>query len=558
MNRPEGTFNWIHLSDWHEGKPAPLLSYDRQKLLKELKRDIERRRSIDPRLETIDAIIISGDIAWSGQNTQFAEAKRTLLDPIRSIVGLNSIIVLAPGNHDLDRKSVLNGEITEDIQLEWCRILENGSPDGYKKIGGLLRDPESKSFIISPFENFYSFSSSQGFPYDHRSTVNAAYISKQGHERAVGIVAVNTALCCARNMLTGGRASGQPQHWDYGVLAITEQQVDEAIEKTEDCDVRILVMHHPINWLSEAERSKIEGRIVSHFDLIIHGHEHLPRFITHSGNSGEVFFVPAGSAYDGRLSAEPIYTNAFNYGLIDLTERVGSIHHRRWAEEKGQWEKDLRFWSMGRSPFVLHKRERYAPENREYLHKIERLYQPAFGKRPFRRMEINLKQTPVDIDGTEFIVCHCHQVFELHDGTEEEYTIKLSPNQRILSSALAQAKSRALYDIRLPDLFRPSEYAGEVDFYTRAVIPNGSFTIDYEYKRLEYTDGVWYFSVNRFADQLSLYVETAKGYRYETAEVGGAPPLQRTTHGFRTGDSFRAPEGHVPYQGYLIQWYRAE
>jgi DNA repair exonuclease SbcCD nuclease subunit len=61
---------WLHLSDWHEGRPAGA-GCDRERVFQELIKDIKSRTSIDKRLETIDFIVFSGDVAFSGKQEQY-------------------------------------------------------------------------------------------------------------------------------------------------------------------------------------------------------------------------------------------------------------------------------------------------------------------------------------------------------------------------------------------------------------------------------------------------------------------------------------------------------
>ena len=195
MTGEEGFFSWIHLSDWHEGKPEPLMTYDRTKLLAALKQDVEQRRTLDSRLERVDAIIFSGDIAWSGQKVQFDRAASTLIQPILRILGGTPCLILAPGNHDLDREIAANTELTEDAQINWSKTLQNNSHDGYKKIGHLLTDKASSSYALSPFKKFYDFSKELRFEYDVDKTVKVVRICKGDNSHTLGIATINSALC---------------------------------------------------------------------------------------------------------------------------------------------------------------------------------------------------------------------------------------------------------------------------------------------------------------------------------------------------------------------------
>ena len=43
---------------------------------------------------------------------------------------------------------------------------------------------------------------------------------------------------------------------DYGFLAIGEPQIHEALNQIKKAELRIVVMHHPFDWLAEFDRNR--------------------------------------------------------------------------------------------------------------------------------------------------------------------------------------------------------------------------------------------------------------------------------------------------------------
>src|SRR5205823_4528909 len=95
---------FAHLSDIHfrEGQVGDIHDADAD-LRNELERDLRRLRSKVPRF---DGIVVSGDIAFSGQEEEYAYA-RSWLERIRELLACPpSGMMVTPGNHDVRRDCI--------------------------------------------------------------------------------------------------------------------------------------------------------------------------------------------------------------------------------------------------------------------------------------------------------------------------------------------------------------------------------------------------------------------------------------------------------------------
>lgn len=540
-------FSWLHLSDWHQGLP----DYDRRVLLERMLEDIGKRGELDSKdskLADIDLVIFSGDVAFSGQKAEYDATQRDLIDPLKEILGAHTAFFFAPGNHDLDRNRI------KEIPREWDRLLASGAPDRQKKIGDLLYDRKKAPTILAPFENFYQFSGANGCEYPEGKII-VARTFKRGNA-SVGIVAINTAFCCARHNVQSVFDDKATEPWDYGVLSITEQQLKDAISKVKGCAVKFLVMHHPITWMHELEQPQLEQWISTNFDLVLYGHEHLPRFTSVSGNFGDIKFVPAGSAYASRWNSNSRYTNAFNFGAIDVPSGEGAIHHRRWMEEKDQWVCDERYWPEGIARFML---QSSLPENRKYLFEAQRKYKRYHPLRPLKEAEIILKHEPVVVDGRKFVQATVRYRLEFYPGPPGKFPFGTQANKRVLHNASDEIRRRAFTVIsQKPRPTQSVKDPGDGTMIRGLVdLPAGKATVEYHYQMLESEDGVWTFVLGRFIDKVRIILEQAEGYQYEYMPLGGFPDRQPSPDGvfkFATVDS---DAGHLPHQGYLVQWYPA-
>lgn len=77
---------WLHLSDWHQKEQSFDRKVVRDALIKDLR---ERAQRIDRSLERVDFVVFSGDLAFSGQKSEYSAAQEQLLGPVLDAVGLS-------------------------------------------------------------------------------------------------------------------------------------------------------------------------------------------------------------------------------------------------------------------------------------------------------------------------------------------------------------------------------------------------------------------------------------------------------------------------------------
>ena len=55
---------------------------------------------------------------------------------------------------------------------------------------------------------------------------------------------------CARNKDAGGEV------YDYGYALVGEPQIHDALTQIEGAEVRIVMLHHPFDWIREFDRAR--------------------------------------------------------------------------------------------------------------------------------------------------------------------------------------------------------------------------------------------------------------------------------------------------------------
>ncbi|HKQ09500.1 MAG TPA: metallophosphoesterase [Blastocatellia bacterium] len=333
---------WLHLSDWHQkGK-----DFDREVVRDLLMRDIHDRTKISPELEKIDFIIFSGDLAYHGKSIEYTAAIEHLFAPLLEATGLGDAgrerLFIVPGNHDVDRDAL---EILSEKLLD---KLSNS-----EAVAHWLTDDRKRRALLEPLTDYRNFAAEYLGGYQDFKDYDLAYWYLRRltvENKVVSILCLNSAWLTGHNKDSKGRVN------DRGYLILGEPQIHRALEQSANADVRIVVLHHPFEWLNEFDRLRVEDRLTKECHFILCGHQHFPQIkIVHGPNSNYVH-IPAGASYDRRVPDDPRYTNSYNFVHLDFDSGQGTIFLRRWSDQRTEWVSDQDSAKDGRYSFTLPKR----------------------------------------------------------------------------------------------------------------------------------------------------------------------------------------------------------
>jgi UDP-2,3-diacylglucosamine pyrophosphatase LpxH len=543
--------SWLHLSDWHHSQDRRI-SFDREKKRDALLRDIEARGQISDSLAKIDFILFSGDITFSGAKAEFDQVKTELIDPIRNVVGTNVPIYCVPGNHDIDRSSIAH--IAGGLKKQ---IVGLTTADAWQKFNDSVSDHATATELNKPLENYFEFLAGLGCKVS-RSTLHSVQKIRSGGI-TIGLTCINTAWNSARFKLQHAEppAGSKPWLWDYGLLRITEAQLQNAIREVGSVDLGILMMHHPLHWIDEFERAKLERILFKSCHIVIHGHEHRPNTNQISSAFGDLVFIPAGATYIGYEPTDPRYTSAYNFTTVDTEDFAGVVHHRIWADEADRWQADERFWLDGQSPFLLPKKKDYDPKlARRAIVNANKQYIEALGKRAAKSHEISIRHDEETLGGERFIRQHFKLRICLRAGPREEFVWRSGIDQMIANHPNKAVRRRAYKLKKLPANMKRVR-GGNIqkhEFQWKGMIGPKEQWLEYEYEKLELPNNAFLIRVSRFTDQVKLSIKEAEGYHYEYVPIGGFPLLKPSKDKFFSVDTLESDRMILPSQGYLIQW----
>ncbi|MFB6958305.1 metallophosphoesterase [Streptomyces sp. NPDC056309] len=298
----------LHISDLHV-RQAWLA--DQTKIISAFLRDLRTQHE----QEKIDAVILSGDIAFSAQREEFQFAQKHLLDPIQDMLGIDRVrMILAPGNHDVNI-SLIDPFAEEGMRAHLQdRTSVNSLLDDEMKLG---RAVERMRPWMEFHRNYYD-----GEPVDFLSSLTTVHrFSVEG--RTVAVATLNSAW----------RATGAGDDADRAHLIVGDRQLSYAADAVAPADIRIAVMHHPIYWLAEFDQNDAKRELNRGFQILCTGHTHMNEPQAIQNASGNVVHSATGSLYNSRE-----YVNS--YSMIHFLPDVsgGDVRMRTYYESRDEFD----------------------------------------------------------------------------------------------------------------------------------------------------------------------------------------------------------------------------
>jgi predicted MPP superfamily phosphohydrolase len=233
------------MSDLHYDSAKPK---DTQIILEALWKDLDN-------FPGIDLILFSGDLVKAGdKRDDFDKAYQVFIEPLLKRTGLSDDeFFIVPGNHDIQMSAI--DEIFEKGLKE--NLVDRESLNSF-----LDKEMENGFNHIERLENFNHFKSSK-FPNRKECKLFSTHVIEKKNTN-IGIACLNTAW----------RATGKGSNHDYGKLLIGERQIDAALKDLKECNLKFVLFHHPLDWLTEYDQGDAENRLFKEFDFLFYGHRH--------------------------------------------------------------------------------------------------------------------------------------------------------------------------------------------------------------------------------------------------------------------------------------------
>ena len=297
----------FHSSDFHLNKEN--LSDWKIYIKKDLIRLINEHQQdgVQPIIVCTGDLIDKGsDSDWGIEET-FNKFKEEVILPIIKATKLSiDRFVIIPGNHDIDRKkdksfqaNGLRGEFKKEQAKEINRFTQNVLDN--KEYDGVKRMQAYKQFEAELYKDC---------PNVHPSYFST-YFTYKINSVKVGIAGYNSSWNAYDN---NDKNEG---------LAIGEAPYNYCKAALEDCDVKIALMHHPLDWFP-FEKHTIGTWIYQDYDILCVGHVHEGDTCLQTNAYGTMFMDVAPSFTNEIHNTEQgAFANGLTY--IEFDEKTKDI-----------------------------------------------------------------------------------------------------------------------------------------------------------------------------------------------------------------------------------------
>ncbi|MBV5289041.1 SUMF1/EgtB/PvdO family nonheme iron enzyme [Pelodictyon phaeoclathratiforme] len=292
---------WLHVSDFHLSDKGP---YSQEVILRSLVSSVRQFREKGEQVP--DLIFATGDIAQNGKAKEY-DAATIFCDDLLEAAGLNrDRLFIIPGNHDVDRK-----------MGKWShRNLDNAEDaDEYFDPDSTFPQLRDKFQAFSSWYNDY-FKTIRSFP-TNTTCSSVELVTINGLRLAV--LPLNSALFCIDDH-------------DHAKLFIGCRCFDAAKKQFEAADLKVAMIHHPLDWLSPIEQSNIEAKLEESVDLLLQGHYHQTSTKSIVAENGGYLKLAAGAAYQkGQWSKSSMYATFDGSGVTIFPIRYEGTPREVWT-----------------------------------------------------------------------------------------------------------------------------------------------------------------------------------------------------------------------------------
>ncbi|MEA2599164.1 MAG: hypothetical protein QOF89_156 [Acidobacteriota bacterium] len=296
---------WLHLSDFHVGKDEDAQRSFFDKIHDHVIRWVNENGAPD-------LIFITGDLAQGGKPSEYSMFYDEFLLPLQDALGGDwaGQIFTIPGNHDVDREQNQAFARDEILQLN------------QKYFDPTERGRQKRALLLPRFEAYVAKELSDSPPGWVSSEAGAfgKRVEIRGH--ALGIVGINTAWLC--------KDKDDRHHLTPGLLL-----VEKALDQVRDCDVRIVLGHHPLDWLDDDHVEPLRALLGQHHAIYLHGHLHKSRGRPEDGAGRDFLAIQSGACFQARDGEK--WINGLLWGELDLRKEELRLQPRHWSPDNRDW-----------------------------------------------------------------------------------------------------------------------------------------------------------------------------------------------------------------------------
>lgn len=267
----------------------------------------------------LDLVCFTGDLVNKGKNEEFNLALDNIFVPLITNFNIKeNDIFLIPGNHDIDT-SVIN-EINE---AGLKSVLINS-----EKLNNIINTIDKQELCrLNNFNDFNKlFSGNLLFE-------NKLYscFKTYAENCSIGLACINSAW----------RSNGKGSI-ERGTIIIGKKQIEHCFELIEECDIKICLIHHPIEWIADFEVLEIE-RSLSKYDIVLNGHIHI------NNTNQKITYNNGNTLYNtsGRLYPSKDFYNGYSLIILNPMNYECNVLLRQYYDGRSKFDKALNLCENG-------------------------------------------------------------------------------------------------------------------------------------------------------------------------------------------------------------------
>ena len=277
-----------------------------------------------------DAVLICGDIAFSGKNDEYEKSKIFIGEICKNVGCKQCQVFVVPGNHDKLRKEgkpslrkILNWGFTHlDNREDMFRVLMKEEPDMlcnlYLPFKHYLDFCKSFDNIEPIMQKCINDSGDEFFhiDYDADEMFWKSDLAQDFHGYQVNLVGLNSALSCDENDWS---PDWKPEGHKMYLSVFAHNNLDLPNNKS----INILMMHHPMSFIVKG--AELQNKFDELFAIQFYGHVHVADSSqAKTGGAVRVFSgamqPPVGANEEEKKKYIPIY-NIVELDMSDGDEK---------------------------------------------------------------------------------------------------------------------------------------------------------------------------------------------------------------------------------------------
>ena len=257
-------------------------------------------------------IFITGDIANRGASTEYTQFIDEFLTPLQNLYGedTSSRTFVVPGNHDVQRginKYFDRNEICAGDSL-FFDPTKSGSAE--------------RQQVLPRFKNYSE--QTMLTPISWLDSEMGGYVTSLELRGAkIGIVGINTAWLSKDDS-------------DRHNLSIGVSALDDALQQLNGCQYKIVLGHHPIDWLRDEHVPAIRATLGRHSALYLHGHLHKNRASPEDGAGNGFLTIQCGAGFQNRSIREE-WVNGLLWAELHRQNAILRLQPLKWGDTNKNW-----------------------------------------------------------------------------------------------------------------------------------------------------------------------------------------------------------------------------